>query len=249
MAAARHGDGPAAPHHAGTAGQVDLPHTFRDPSLLELALTHSSVGSGEHYERLEFLGDAVLDLVVCEDLYHQRPGDSEGELTNHKAWVVSRETLAEAALCMGLERLVRTGQGLADQPLPRSILAGVYEAVLGAVHLDAGFAAARDFALATLARPLGLVRSGKSPVNPKQALQELAQKDQGEPPNYVLLEERGEAHARAFLMAAELGGRRFPAAWGRTRKEAERWAAHEALLRLEAEEETASSGEDTGSPD
>jgi ribonuclease III len=229
--------GPSGAASADPPVPARLPHRFADPSLLELALTHASVGGGEHYERLEFLGDAVLDLIVCEELYRDRPGDSEGELTIHKGWVVSREILAEAALRMGLDGLVRVGHGLADQALPRSILAGVYEAVLGAVHLDAGYSAARDFALATLAEPLAAVREGRSPVNPKQALQERAQKDLGEPPTYVLIEERGEAHARAFLMAAEVGGRRYPAAWGRTRKEAERWAAHEALLRLEAFDE------------
>jgi len=208
-------------------------HEFRDPSLLELARTHASTGAGRNNERLEFLGDAVLDLIVAEELYRAHEDVPEGELTELKAWVVSRRVLAEAAHECGLDRDVRLGTGMRDRALPRSVLANLYEAFLGAVYLDAGLEPARSWARASLRAPLARVREREGGANPKQALQRYSQLSTGEPPDYVVLAERGDAHARAFLVAARCGERSFPSAWGRTRKEAERWAAHEALLVLE----------------
>lgn len=224
-----------------------LPHQFRDPALLELALTHSSMESPADNERLEFLGDAALDLVVAEELFRHHPDLAEGDLTELKAWVVSRKTLAEAARKLALESAARVGRGLSNRTLSRSVLANLYEAVLGAVYLDGGLESARAFVMTTLADPLADVREQRCGVNSKQALQELSQKHWGTPPEYVELESRGRAHARAFLVCAEIriggaddrdGGRsdRFPPAWGRTRKEAEQWAAYEALLVLEGQE-------------
>src|SRR5262245_48461235 len=115
-----------------------LPHPFRDEALLRLALTHSSLGEPRDNERLEFLGDAALDLVVAEELYRHHSDLPEGELTELKAFVVSRKTLAEAAHQLGLDKLLRLGAGLQERALPRSVLANVYEAVLGAVYLDGG---------------------------------------------------------------------------------------------------------------
>jgi ribonuclease-3 len=212
-----------------------VPHAFRDPSLLELALTHASTGSSEDNERLEFLGDAVLDLIVAEELYRSGLQRSEGEMTELKAWVVSREVLAGAARELGLQDQARLGPGMRGRTLTRSVLANLYEAVFGAIYLDGGLEAARAFADQTLRVAIDEVSERREAPNPKQSLQHRGQAETGEPPNYVLLEERGHAHAKAFLVAAEVGGRRYPGAWGRTRKEAERWAAHEALLLLEAE--------------
>ncbi len=209
-----------------------LPHEFRDPDLLELALTHSSFGSSRDNERLEFLGDAALDLVVAEDLFRVHRDLAEGELTELKASVVSRKTLAEAATLLALGESARLGQGLRQRALPRSVLANLYEAVLGAVYLDGGLDAARSFVLATLVAPLGSVRARARDANPKQLFQQLCQSRFSALPSYVELASRGEAHAKAFLVAAEADGERFPSAWGRTRKEAESWAAHEALLVL-----------------
>jgi len=215
-----------------------IPHEFRDEGLLALALTHASTGEAEDNERLEFLGDTVLDLVVAEELYSVHTDLAEGELTELKAWVVSRRTLALSAASLGLDALLRTGEGMRGRALPRSVLANVYEAVLGAIYLDAGLEAARAFVRHSLEEPLERVRKLQGPVNTKQTLQRLAQIETGDPPRYDVLEERGHAHAKAFLVAATIGKRRFPPAWGRTRKEAERWAAHEALLLLEDAEST-----------
>lgn len=214
-----------------------LPYEFRDPSLLELALTHASVGAEANNERLEFLGDAVLDLVIAEELYRRHADLAEGVLTELKAWVVSRRTLAVAASRLGLEPHVRVGPGLQRVALPRSLMANVYESVLGAVYLDAGFELSRAFVLRTLHDELEGAQERTGVSNPKQSLQQLSQRVWGTPPEYVVLDERGRSHARAFLVAAQVGDERFPSAWGRTLKEAERWAAHEALLTLEEREE------------
>ena len=211
----------------------ELPYDFAHTELCDLALTHSSVGLSHDNERLEFLGDAALDLVVAEELYRHHHDLPEGELTELKAAVVSRRTLADAARRLDLERRAKVGPGLRSRTLPRSVLANLYEAVLGAVYLDGGLEAARAFVLTTLRGPLERVRSRTGASNPKQRLQQLCQKRWNNLPKYMLLESRGEAHARAFLVACEAGGDRPPPAWGRTRKEAEGWAAHEALLVLE----------------
>lgn len=212
-----------------------IPHSFRDPSLLDLALTHSSVHADRDNERLEFLGDAALDLIVAEELFRHHGDLPEGDLTELKAWVVSRKSLAEAASEMDLGAELRLGPGFKERALPRSVLANVYEAVLGAVYLDSGLDAAREYVSRTLVRPLEQVKSRSQGQNPKQRFQQLCQRDHGVLPSYVVVDDRGEAHARAFLVAAEVGKVRYPSAWGRTRKEAEMWAAYEALLVLEPE--------------
>lgn len=214
---------------------IDHPYQFKDSSLLELALTHASLGEGENNERLEFLGDAALDLIVADELYRWHSGLPEGDLTEFKAWVVSRTVLAQAARKLGLDDAARMGSGMRNRALPRSVLANLYEAVLGAVYLDGGFAAAQIFALETLKGPLERVRKSQPGPNPKQVLQQRSQVLTGKPPNYIVLDQRGKAHARAFLVAAEVNRTCYPSAWGRTRKEAERWAAHEALIVQDAE--------------
>lgn len=213
-----------------------IPHAFADPNLLRLALTHSSTGAARDNERLEFLGDAALDLIVAEELFRRHEELAEGDLTELKAVVVSRRSLAEAARTLGLEALAEVGPGLRRRALTRSVLANLYEAVLGAVYLDGGLDATRAFVAATLDAILADVHTRRRRANPKQALQQLCQKQWSTVPEYVVLQTRGQAHARAFLVAAEFEGRRYPSAWGRTRKEAESWAAHEALLVLDARE-------------
>lgn len=210
-----------------------LSHEFADPALLELALTHASTGAAENNERLEFLGDAALDLLVAEELYHHHGELPEGELTALKAQVVSRRALAEAARRLDLAARARLGRGLDQRALSRSVLANLYEALLGAVYLDGGLGAAREFTRETLAEPLQEVRELRGTLVPKQAFQEYCQRRWGEPPGYEVVESRGAAHERAFLVAARAGGKTFPSAWGRTRKEAEHWAAYEALLEVE----------------
>lgn len=216
---------------------MGLPHEFRDEALLRLALTHSSTHASEDNERLEFLGDAVLDLIIVEELYADHEQHAEGPMTEMKSAIVSRRSLAEAAARLELNDQAILGQGLKSEALPRSVLANLYEAVLGAIYLDSGLDAARAFTLSTLQEELDRAREAPGSNNPKQELQIYTQRMSGSPPDYVLLDDRGSAHARAFLVAAEFDGRRYAPAWGRTLKEAEQWAAHEALLALEADGE------------
>jgi ribonuclease-3 len=210
-------------------------HEFRDPALLDLALTHGSFG-GTSNERLEFLGDSVLDLIVAEELYKGQTQLSEGELTALKAELVSRKSLADIARSMNLEAQARTGQGLSGRTLPTSVLANLYEALLGAIYLDAGLEAARAFVLHTMGTALARVQRGHAISNPKQELQILLQKAGRPLPRYVLLESRGAAHEKVFCVCAEVEGVQHTAAWGRSLREAETWAAHEALLALRSKD-------------
>jgi len=214
-----------------------LGHRFTDRALLDLALTHASVDGAEPNERLEFLGDTVLDLIVAEWLYHEHPEKREGDMTKAKGWIVSRKTLADAARDMGLWEAAKKGRGLEGTTPSRAVLANLYEAFLGAIYLDAGLEPAREFALRTLSSYLARGTRQAHEASPKQALQEHVQARGEDPPDYELLEERTHLSVRAFRMRAIVGRRSFPAAWGRTRKEAEGWAAHEALIVLRGGDE------------
>jgi ribonuclease-3 len=211
---------------------TDIGYSFRDKNLLAQALTHASVHAEHDNERLEFLGDATLNLLVTEVLYARVPALSEGVMTEIKAAVVSRRTLAESARELELEARATIGKGLQGRALPVSVLANLYEGVLGAIYLDGGLEPAREFVARTLSRAIADAERELGQANPKQRLQHLAQARWATLPSYELVETRGDAHARAFLMRVRLGERVFPSAWGRTRKEAESWAAHEALLLL-----------------
>ena len=216
---------------------LDAFHRFADESLAELALTHASaaIGDGEgrrDNERMEFLGDTVLDLVIAESLFGDRARYDEGALTEMKAQVVSRKALAGAADRIQLPAKARIGRGLNRKALSRSVLANLYEAIVGAIYLDGGLGPAREFVLDTLGPELAAARERGGKALPKQAFQEYCQQEFNGPPSYKLLHTRGDANSRAFLIAARAGGNSFPSAWGRTVKEAEHWAAYEALLHL-----------------
>ncbi|HTF90819.1 MAG TPA: ribonuclease III [Planctomycetota bacterium] len=214
---------------------LQLGYDFRDGARLAQALTHASVDGAQNNERLEFLGDAVLDLIVAEALHEREPRLDEGRMTQLKADVVARRTLAEPARRLGLAEHARMGPGLRGRVQSLAVLANLYEAVVGAIHLDGGFEAARRFVHATLADEIERALRDSAQDNPKQRFQELCQGRFARLPSYELIETRGAAHARAFLVAASVDGRRFSPAWGRTLKEAESWAAFEALLELEPE--------------
>lgn len=209
---------------------LDLGHSFADPSRLTTALTHASCDGAASNERLEFLGDAVLDAIVAQALFAREPGWGEGRMTRLKADVVSRRSLALPARRLELAEHARLGPGLRGRSASTAVLANLYEAVVGAIFVDGGFEAARAFVLRTLAAELDLALSDSAQDNPKQRFQELCQSRWGSLPAYRLLETRGPPHARAFKIVAQVDERSFPAGWGRTVKEAEGWAAHEALL-------------------
>jgi len=217
------------------AAEQLLGHRFADKDLLVKALTHASVADTrlESNERLEFLGDAVLGLVVCEYL-HQKYGDLlEGELTKIKSSVVSRRTCADIAGAMGLDELLRLGKGLADRhSLPKSVLAAVYESLIGALHVDGGIDIARKFILKGMKETIKRAAGSGHQYNFKSVLQQTAQEELGQQPQYLVLDEKGPDHAKCFEVCVELGARRFQSCWGASKKQAEQQAALEALLEL-----------------
>ncbi|MCA8995812.1 MAG: ribonuclease III [Planctomycetaceae bacterium] len=215
-----------------------LGYVFTDRGLLARCLTHASAARTrlESNERLEFLGDAILGAIVCELLYHQYPESSEGELTRIKSVVVSRETCARMIEDLGLMPFLVLGKGIAthDQ-VPMSVLATAFEAILGAIYIDGGFESARQFVLHALGDDVERAADCDIGVNYKSQLQQRTQRAFGETPSYVLLDEKGPDHSKCFKVAAIVGERQFPAAWGASKKVAEQRAAHNALATMDGE--------------
>ncbi len=211
-----------------------LGHPFSDLDLLRRALTHASTADTrlDSYERLEFLGDAVLGLTTCELIFSRYPDLLEGEMTKIKSIAVSRETCAHIAREMGLADLVALGKGMQGAALPTSLLAGVFEAVIGALYLDAGPEAARAFIAPRIEPFIERAYRNGHQQNFKSLLQQHAQQAANEPPRYLILDEKGPDHAKCFKVCVELAGRRFDPAWGPSKKQAEQIAARHALVTL-----------------
>lgn len=212
-----------------------LGHQFSDLDLLEQALTHASLVDSrlDSNERLEFLGDSILGLVVCQYLFDQYDTLLEGEMTKIKSTVVSRRVCAQVADELGFGEMLRLGKGMDNRNgLPGSVLAAVYEALLGALFVDAGFERVRRFILDCLeVRIEKAARSGHQ-SNFKSVLQQASQQMLETLPQYVVLDEKGPDHAKCFEVAVEIGARRFPSCWGASKKQAEQAAALEALVEL-----------------
>ena len=213
-------------------------YEFRDKSMLRCALTHAS--GAEHRlasnERMEFLGDAILGVVVCELLFHQYPDYLEGELTKIKSIVVSRQTCAKISEALGMQEFLILGKGMATHPtIPVSLLADVLESLIAAVYLDGGRQAAYDFVERLMAPEIELAVDGAMGINHKSLLQQLAQRNHGTTPTYQLLDEKGPDHSKCFKIAARIGSNCFQPAWGPNKKEAEQRAARNALSELNRE--------------
>lgn len=210
-----------------------LNHIFRNPALLQESLTHASIASTrlQSNERMEFLGDAVLDLVVCEALYLRFPEYSEGELTKVKSAVVSRKTCAEIATETGLIDLLHIGKGFSGRAaMPSSLAAAVYESIVAALYLDGGFEVVKAYILRTMNPKIDIIAADTHQHNYKAVLQQHAQKSLGATPLYEMLDEKGPDHSKCFEVCVCVDGRRFPSAWGPNKKMAEQKAA---LLALE----------------
>jgi ribonuclease-3 len=210
-----------------------LGHTFNNPDLLKEALTHASIATNRlsSNERMEFLGDAVLDLVVCEALYKKFPQHLEGDLTKIKSAVVSRRTCAEVSIETGLVDLLIIGKGISSrEAMPSSLAAAVYESIVAAVYLDGGFEVAKDYVLRTMTPKIEAISANAHQENYKAVLQQHAQKILGATPIYELLDEKGPDHSKCFEVCVTVDGRRFTSAWGPNKKMAEQKAA---LLALE----------------
>ncbi|TSE36048.1 ribonuclease III [Tepidimonas charontis] len=211
--------------------QARLGHTFKRPELLLRALTHRS-HSADHYERLEFLGDAVLGLVVSTLLVQRLPRQSEGELSRVRANLVRQDALHRIALDLGLPDLVRLGDGeqrSGGRHRP-SILADVVEAVLGAIYLDAGFEPAQAVARRWYD---GVSLEPALDKDPKTALQEWLQGRRRALPQYEVRSILGEAHAQTFEVACCVDGTEPTVARGPSRRAAEQVAAALMLQRLQ----------------
>lgn len=217
-----------------------LAHAFGDPALLETALTHRSAGRRNN-ERLEFLGDAVLGMVVGEELYARFPRATEGELTRLRADLVREATLAELARAIALGDAMRLGPGeLRSGGFRRdSILADAFEAVLGAVYLDGGWAAARAVLLPLLAGRLDALVPGHAPKDPKTELQELLQGRGLALPAYDLSGTAGDEHDKTFFVRCRVAALDVIAdGEGASRRAAETQAAQLALARIADQERT-----------
>lgn len=221
-----------------SACEARLGYRFADRGLLQAALTHAS--SAQHRlasnERLEFLGDAILGAVVCELLFQQFPEYQEGDLTKLKSVVVSRKTCAKVCRSLGLEEYLILGKGVtAQQHVPVSLLANAFESLIAAIYLDGGQAAVRGFVERALSSEIVAEAAAGTHGNFKSVLQQLAQRELGGTPVYLLLDEKGPDHSKCFQMSAQIGATRFTPAWGRNKKEAEQRAAWNALCELRGE--------------
>lgn len=211
-------------------------HRFRDKGLLDLALSHASLANEGRpsYERLEFLGDAVLGMLVAEHLYRSTPEIPEGQLTDRRARIVSREPLAAIGRQLGLASHLAGGRGMREQDRqsPR-ILADLVEAVLGAIYVDAGIRAARGFVQRhVLQSDEALAADGAALRDPKSRLLQLAQARGLGQPDYRLIAQEGPEHERMFRIAVVMQRRRVAVGTGRSKQLAEKDAAAAALLKL-----------------
>jgi ribonuclease-3 len=210
-------------------------YAFHDRSLLAKAMVHASIASSrlESNERLEFLGDAILGMVICDYLFRSFPGALEGELTKIKSNVVSRRTCAEIAVEIGLDEELLLGKGMGSREnLPHSLAAAAFEAVIGAMYLDGGLEFAAPFVLRHLAGRIDRAARLGHQHNFKSVLQQALQRSGACNPSYLVLDERGPDHAKCFQICVEVSGRRFPGCWGTSKKTAEQQAALTALLEL-----------------
>ncbi len=199
---------------------------------MERALTHLSA-AGEHkasYQRLEFLGDALLDFIVAEELFRSYPDSSEGELTEMRRVLVNSDALSKLARTLGLDRFV-IADGSQQNAVTSSVLADVFEALVGAIYIDGGLKRAREFVKGTLLSHADVFLGSPHFVNYKGGLLELLQ-SRGKKPRYKLLGHDGPPHRRIFRVGVFVDGELFGIGAGRTKKEAEQVAAREALRKL-----------------
>jgi ribonuclease-3 len=219
---------------ARAALEAQLGHRFVRPERLEVALTHRSFGGErDNNETLEFLGDAVLGLAMSDLLMTQFPDAREGDLSKMRASLVNAEVLGRKAQELDLGRWLQLGRG-EEKSGGRdkvSILAAVYEALLGAVYLDGGYEAARRVVAGHFGADV-LAHASVGLHDYKTSLQEMTQRLFRETPVYALVEERGPDHDKHFVSELTIGGRVWGRGAGRTKKAAEQGAAMEALTAL-----------------
>ena len=210
-------------------------YKFTNKALLEQALTHSSQADRRitSNERLEFFGDAVLAIVICQALFERFPEYLEGDLTKIKSMLVSRRTCARLASKLGIEKFLKIGKGMAkSSALTGSLAAGALEALIAAIYTDGGFKPAKEFILNIFGPLIEQADAQQHQENFKSLLQQHAQQELNHTPIYELLDEKGPDHNKCFESAVILGDHRYPSAWGTNKKEAEQKAAYKALVEL-----------------
>lgn len=210
-------------------------YQFTNKAILIEALTHSS--QADHRlmsnERLEFFGDAVLALVICQALFERFPTYLEGDLTKIKSMLVSRKTCARVAGKLGIEQYLKIGKGMSNSnALTGSLAAGALESVIAAIYLDGGLQPAREFILKVFGPMIQVADAQQHQDNFKSLLQQYAQQQLNLTPIYELLDEKGPDHNKCFESAVIMGDRRFSSAWGTNKKQAEQKAAYTALVEL-----------------
>ncbi len=215
--------------------QEIIEYEFKDSGLLLSALTHASGATHRlaSNERLEFLGDAILGLTVCEWLFEEFPEYSEGDLTKIKSSVVSRRSCGRVACILGLDRCLIVGRGVTrNRSFPRSLVSDVFESVVAAIYLDGGMDVIRPRLRKWLAGEVFMAIESQGGGNFKSSLQQYAQRDLASTPVYRSVRESGPDHRKSFLIAAIIGDRAFSPAWGNNKKDAEQRAAANALAEL-----------------
>ncbi|MBE5902398.1 MAG: ribonuclease III [Lachnospiraceae bacterium] len=220
--------------------QEKIGYHFRKEALLKQALTHSSFANEKHMkklsdnERLEFLGDAVLEIITSEFLFHEYRNIPEGDLTKLRASIVCEQTLAMTTkqLDLGNYLLLGKGEDMTGGRTRKSILSDALEAIIGAIYLDGGFTNAKEFVRHFI---LTDIENKQLFYDSKTILQELVQAEYEEELNYNLIKEEGPDHAKVFGMEARIGTRVVGRGEGPTKKAAEQEAAYHALLALKEE--------------
>ncbi|MFH1354466.1 MAG: ribonuclease III [bacterium] len=220
-----------------------MEYKFKNCDLLQQALVHRSYLNEhkqfalDHNERLEFLGDAVLELVVTDFLYKKYEDLPEGELTNLRAAVVKGETLAQVSQELGVEEfiLLSRGEQHGNEKARQYILANAFEALIGALYLDGGYEAARSFIDRYIVAKLPEVIEQGLHIDSKSKLQELAQEKYRITPTYEVLREDGLDHAKHFVIGLFLGDKKIGEGSGGSKQEAQQRAAKEALKKMEEE--------------
>jgi ribonuclease-3 len=208
---------------------------FSDSNLLVQAFYHASSVEGRvlSNERLEFLGDAVLGLVICEALYERFPSYLEGDLTKIKSVMVSRRTCAKVIKKLELQEFLKVGKGMnGSRAITGSISAALLEALVAAVYQDGGLTAAKEFILRGFNSMIEQADAKQTHGNYKSLLQQHAQQRLGITPIYNVLDEKGPDHNKCFEVEAVISGHSFNSGWGTNKKEAEQKAAYNALLEL-----------------
>lgn len=214
---------------------------FNNKLLLKEALTHRSYlnenpgWSTPHNERLEFLGDAVLELVVTEFLFEKYPDFNEGKLTGIRAALVNYTMLLKVSKDIGLDSEVFLSKGEAEdsEKAREAIFANAVEALIGAIHMDRGYRKAEEFIKKFLLKNLDMVMENELYRDPKSLLQEIAQEKLSVTPDYKVIEENGPDHRRNFLIGVYFGNELIAKGEGESKQEAERKAASDALKKIE----------------